>query len=476
MHEKIIKESIFKAFYTIFEIGTPIQKIPLIINTIEYEFEITSLKLNNENILQNHLIYNLSSIFNKYDFYNENKSSTFKTEGCKQNHNIFSNHMEDCFSNDTIYFYQDKEMKKLVRFENFDFNLIKDNEENITGFLGLGLFDNRGYTDIEKSFMKIAKRKDIIKNYNWYFKFDYWNNSKGKLVIGSLPHEDYPEIYSEEDLLYTFIPQDFSTMTKVIKIEFDDIYTNDINSTFNMELFSKNAKLTFDSDITIGPKEFEDKIKDLFLEKYLVNKKCFEGDFKKSRNYISQLKYYYCDIELKETLYNLLSSITFVSKDLNVILELTKDELYKIKGNNIYFLILFETSRQNNWILSRPITLKYPFVFNTESNKVGFYRKIKTKINSEYDEERKKMLFKKSIMIVIVIFLSICLVIIGIIIGKILYGIHRKKRANELIDTYDYISDNNLNKDINKTIISNKSKKNITTDKNSSIEMAINNV
>ena len=92
-------------------------------------------------------------------------------------------------------------------------------------------------------------------------------------------------------------------------------------------------------------------------------------------------------------------------------------------------------------------------------------------------KKEKKMLFKKSIMIVIVIFLSICLVIIGIIIGRILYGIHRKKRANELIDTYDYISDNNLNKDINKTIVSNKSKKNNTIGKNSSsIEMAINNV
>ena len=55
-------------------------------------------------------------------------------------------------------------------------------------------------------------------------------------------------------------------------------------------------------------------------------------------------------------------------------------------------------------------------------------------------------------MVFIVIIISIILVILGIIIGKILYGISRKKRANELIDNYEYISDNIINKDINKNI------------------------
>ena len=474
-HQKIVRESLLKTLYTIFEIGTPVQKIPLFINTRELEFEITSLSINNGNLLEYNLIYNLSSIFNKYDFYKEQQSSTFKTEGCINNHNIFSDHLLDCFSNDTIYFYQDKKMEKLVKFENINFNLVKQKEENITGFLGLGLFEN-DLDKIEKSFMKIIKRKNIIKDYNWYFQFNSWNNPNGKLIIGSLPHEDYPDIYSEEDLLYTFIPQDYSIKTKSIKIEFDDIYTNGTNSTLNIKLFSTNAYFTFDSDITIGPKEFETKIKEKFLDNFLYNKKCFEESFKQTKNYINQFKFYYCDISLKETLYDILPTINFVSKELNFIFELTKDEIYKIKGNYIYFLVLFDNGRQNNWILSRPITLKYPFVFNPASNKVGFYQKFKTKINSESDNGRKKNYFKKSLMIFIVIILSIFLVILGIIIGKILYGFHRKKRANELIDTYEYISDNNLNKDINQNNKSNINNKTYITDEKPSIEMTINYV
>ena len=79
---------------------------------------------------------------------------------------------------------------------------------------------------------------------------------------------------------------------------------------------------------------------------------------------------------------------------------------------------------------------------------MGFYKNYKIGINSVY--ERKNNFFNKTILIFLVIILSISFVILGIIIGKIIYGIHRKIRVNELIDKYDYISDNNLNKDINK--------------------------
>ena len=473
LHQEIIRKSLFKSLYAIFQIGTPVQKIPLFIKLNEIEFEITSLTIKNENLLQYHLTYNLSSIFNKYDFYNENKSSTFQTEGCKNNHNIFSDHIKDCISNETIYFYQDKNFEKLLKIKNFEFNLVKDKEENITGILGMGLFDNMG--DKEKNFLKILKRNNLIKTYNWYFNFDSWNNSNGKLVIGSLPHEDYPDLYLEEDLLYTHIIQDFSAITKFIRIEFDEIHTNQINSSFYIRLFATNAKFVFDSDITIGTSEFEAKIKDRFFINYIEENKCFEENFKQSIYYYNQLKFFYCDINLKDTLYEILPSIKFVSKDFNFIFELTKDELFKIEGKYIYLLILFDSGRQNNWVLGRSITLKYPFIFNSENNKVGFYQKYKTKMNSEF--KRKK--FNKAVLIFILIILSFILVILGIYIGKIIYGIQRKKRANELQDNYEYISDNNVfNKDINNNIKYIMNDKNNSKNKNinSSIEMKLNSI
>ena len=165
-HQGIIRNLLYKDIYTIFEIGTPIQKIPLFIKTRSIDFEITSLTIKKDNLLEYHLKYNLSSIFNKYNFYNEKKSLTFQTKGCINNHNLFSDHLLDCLSNDNVFFYEDKNFEKKIKFENFDFNLVKNKEENITGVLGIGLFDKSG--DIEKSFIKLLKNKKIINNYNWY--------------------------------------------------------------------------------------------------------------------------------------------------------------------------------------------------------------------------------------------------------------------------------------------------------------------
>ena len=82
--------------------------------------------------------------------------------------------------------------------------MVKNKEENIPGILGLGLFDKNG--DINKSFLKILKNKGVINDFNWYFLFNSWNDTNGKLILGCLPHEDFPDIFSKDNLIYTYIP------------------------------------------------------------------------------------------------------------------------------------------------------------------------------------------------------------------------------------------------------------------------------
>ena len=82
----------------------------------------------------------------------------------------------------------------------------------------------------------------------------------------------------------------------------------------------------------------------------------------------------------------------------------------------------------SKWSLGKIFTLKHKFIFNQDNKVIGFYKKLKT----EKD-------YKLLIIIIIISVLSIILVIIGIIIGKILFK-SRKKRANELLDIYDYSS------------------------------------
>ena len=55
------------------------------------------------------------------------------------------------------------------------------------------------------------------------------------------------------------------------------------------------------------------------------------------------------------------------------------------------------------------------------------------------------------ILILAIIGLSIICVIVGVILGKKIYGLKRKKRANEMVDDdYEYFSDNQKKKDENK--------------------------
>ena len=80
------------------------------------------------------------------------------------------------------------------------------------------------------------------------------------------------------------------------------------------------------------------------------------------------------------------------------------------------------------------------------------------------NQNNKKDTYVKIIKIFIIIVFSFCLIFIGFYLGKKIYQIKRKLRANELEDNYEYINENDNNKDLNNKII-NENKK------NASIEM-----
>ena len=459
--QKMMKTSFYNSIYTHIEIGTPLQKIPLFIETKEYIFEITSFSPNN-NAKYYHNKYNLSSIFDKYDFFKENISSSFKTEGCIKSNNMYSDHLYDCFSYDKIYLKDNKGNN--IEINNFGFNMVKNKEDNITGILGLGLFDNT--EDINKSFLKILKNKGIIKEFNWYFLFDSWNDTNGKLIIGSLPHENFPDIFSENDLVYTYIPnEDFSFSINYYKIRINEIYTNSIDTNFKINLFNINCELSFDTNIIIAPKEFETEIRKKFMKNFEISEKCFKDSIEQN-NYYCDLIFYFCDKNIKNELYDFLPFIKFISKDLNYTFEISKDELYKIEGDYIYLNILFDYGKRY-WILGKPFSLKYQFVFDPDSKKIGFYRNRHQKI-----DVNNKRFYDKIIQIFLVILFSFCLTFIGFYLGKKIYQIKRKIRANELDDNYEYIYENNYKKDVNNNKFNEIINSNIN-ERNTSIEMGI---
>ena len=222
----IIKNYYFNTIYASFEIGTPSQEVSLIINSQKLDYKI----INSFNKTNNKLPYN---------FFNESNSKTYRTEGCKDI--VIIEDIETiCKSNDTFTFYKDINIKKKNTINSLYFQLIKYIESDIPGEIGLGPFDKS--LDEENNFFKILKNKNLINNYYFYFSFNYWNDTKGKLIIGDLPHIISPNKFSEDQLFLANIYIDSSSDINW-KFEFNNIYIN------KNSLYFKKVELVFDSDI-----------------------------------------------------------------------------------------------------------------------------------------------------------------------------------------------------------------------------------
>ena len=229
-------------------------------------------------------------------------------------------------------------------------------------------------------------------------------------------------------------------------MKFDKIYTN--NSTYNKNnindksdnngiiYFENLIELKFDSNLIFGTIKYENFLS-FILNELIEGKKCFNDSINGDSEY-SKFKFYYCKNErnIKDKLYNIISSIYFYSHQFNHTFELAIDDILKEKGEYIYILILFD-GVSNKWKLGKIFSLKYKFVFNPDTKEIGLYKNIKYSDTTESKDY--SFIFK----IILIIALSLLLILLGFILGKMIYGLKRKKRANELVDDYDYISNEN---------------------------------
>ena len=108
------------------------------------------------------------------------------------------------------------------------------------------------------------------------------------------------------------------------------------------------------------------------IDKLIEEKKCFCDKFPQDLTVLYNMTFYYCNISVKNILYENIKSIKFFSFELSYIFELTKEELFYIKGDYIYFNIIFCTKEFNYWLMGQIFTTKYNFVFNTDTKKIGF--------------------------------------------------------------------------------------------------------
>jgi len=438
-HNKIIEKDFFNEIYTILDIGTPSQKIFLFIRTSNQDFNIISQNNYDENNNINNK-YNLSEFYKKFSLFDERNSESYINEQCKEILGLSDDFETICDSYDNFIFnqIQDFNISKKINVNNFFFKLIRETDKNIPGILGLGLFDKS--RNPNHNFLKILKNYNLIDNYYFYFDFNSWKSTKGKLIIGSLPHEIDKNKFSENDLYFTNIFIE-SFELKKWRIKFDEININN-----ELKLLNKKAEFDFDMKFIIGTNDLELFLYNKIFNNFIFNKMCFTGVFNYSKYF--EYKFYYCKRDLKRTLFDLLPKINFFLKDLNFTFEIEKEELFKIENNYIYFNIIFPKQQTNDlFILGKCFILKYQFVFNPDLQQIGFYKNksnVLVKINNKKDIFEVNNIFK--------IFAIIILIMVFVLILKFVkpLDVNKKRKNKKFVEKYDYdnknVNENNYNK------------------------------
>ena len=297
---------------------------------------------------------------------------------------------------------------------------------------------NNGYeVEQNSNLVNQLKNHKLINSYAFTIKYDT-KEEKGEIIIGALPHEYDPKHYSEKFFVYSSIA--FNKETPAWRIIFDDIKYGDeklissnlaeISINFGFISASSTYKQFFDTNFFMKP-EFAEYCREEKLNSYYI-KYCKEKVIKefKSVNFYLPRAY---------------------NSDKSDKIELNYEDLFiRCPGfDNVYCFQIVFGSYSTTWILGKPLFKKYNLVFDQKKKIFGFY---KEKGDYEYEtiNSNEKSNFGRTVPWIIVIFLLICLAVLGFLFYKKFPFNKRKKIANELEDEFVYELAVKKNNDENK--------------------------
>ena len=386
--EKSYLENYFyNLIYTNFKIGNPSQKIE---SFIFFNISFFYIKGNN---LKNY----------KYD---QNKSSTFKeiyeTSFLEENYNI------GIYSEDSIKIKDNK--NKEININNYNFILSTELSQNSNDYLPSEIgFNSVQYGERDKKLNIITTlfERNITKSK--IFSFEYESKEKGKIIIGDFPH-NYNKNYNKNSLHFT------KAQKRKDKFSWDVLFDDIIFLNYKM-MNERKIYLSPESNLIVGSKEFHEIILNNFFKEKINKKICFEEEMK-NLNYL----FYYCNknFDIKK-----FDKIKFISKDLNKTFELDFNDVFDEFEGKIYFKIVFNENKNFDYfILGKPFLIKYKFVFNADSNEIGFYN----------NNLNNKNVFSNFIIFILIIFILILI----FLIFKYRKKMKKIIRKYELNDNYEY--------------------------------------
>lgn len=345
-------------FYTLFDIGNPVKKIPIF-----YNFDNSFLSLNS-----NSKIESVQSTFEP------KKSRTFKK--------LENNKAEEELK------IQMKNEQKINKFI-FSYENIPEDDKNVVGCIGLQNF----YQEITNNNFESSNFLYQLKNLGLIdyisFNINYTSDSKGFVNINIDPDEYSPDLYSDN--------KKYSASVKDIKsnyngsylwnLEFNSIYyINDekkealINSGISQDKYS--ALLNPLYGLIKGSESYKNIIGKEFFKELIDNNVC-------SVSNINNKMFYSCKSNNSKKIEEKFSTLYFFNQEFNYKFELNFNDLFYKKNDVLYFLIYFEQSSNNDdkyaqiseWILGKPFLQKYQFSFDVEKKNIFFYESKEESIN-----------------------------------------------------------------------------------------------
>ena len=408
---------------------------------------------------------------NSISFYEPEESTTFL-----QNSQFYPYPFDDLrnmtIGNDTCTLYSDYNLGKNITLEGLHLlygskvNLLNDiyYKDKICGIMGMKLHEMQDSYYMKFSpyyLIKSLKNNNITNHSMW--SIEYFNDQQkkknkgydGYLIFGAGDSNYLKKIKKiNEETLITEGCSSLSNAQEWI-IDFSEIYFFPQNKENKTKMSNRfiHAEINFDLDYYFVTKEYFDLIIENFFKPYLDSHQCT----------IHKLKEFYLRYQFISCVNNnnfkkdmpKFPPLFFKSTGFNYIFNLTYKDCFKeINNNQILFLFFYDPWSPDIFKFGKNFLNKYPFMFIYEPRRLGFLNTEVGKGGNEGDskeqrqKEKKKLEIKQLIWIFILLILLIG-IIIGIFVGKKIWDKNRKKRANELVDDYDYETADKQDKHIN---------------------------
>ena len=400
-------------------------------------------------------------------YYNINNSDTFQNISALNKYYVFSK--KDIAAKEkfifNVYNLEEKTNNEII-INDLDFILgVRNKIIELNNFidiyeLNIGLELMNSQTE-KFNFINLLKERSIINDYNWFLSFEkikrnndslyYLDdiiNVKGKLLIGCLPHNYNPNLYLKDNTISVY-----SWM-----LDFKNIYyfINDTNYNSGMKkqeipALNRKAEISINEFLIIAPIQYQNLIKYDYFTNYIAKNICHYY-------YDSDIEGFYCDKSENFTINNLKSfpTLYFEHNIFNYTFELSYKDLFIEKDDKYFFLIVVENGDVDDWYFGYIFLKKYQFSFDQDAKRITFYNQDsldneekdnnenKGKNNNKSNNDKKEKMNYLAIILVIISW--IIFIGVGIILGTFIYKkCYKKKRANELNDDYEYISESNNN-------------------------------